>query len=442
MMWKHFRWTTIALIVALIVLNYIDRSAIAYAVDPLSDAFGINDATYGIISGAFSIGYMVFALLTGPLVDRYGPRKVLLTGMVIWSVVTAITPVAGSFAGLLLIRIILGAGEAPGFPAATRVTSRWLPQHERGLALALIGGVAVSGSQLIGGPVVTQLISALSWRGMFWVLAGLGILWALAALGLLYNTPNEHRKVSEAERALIAEGRVADEAAGHQEKLDWKRIFTNRNLWIVGAGYFAWGFMFWGFMYWLPQYLSSTHGLAITEVGAFTVAPWTAGVVGAIIGGILVDRVYARRPRIRSRFTIMGIALLLAGASLIPIITTPSLAVALTFISLGVGFGFVTGGIWWVAAIDAEPSHPGSAAGFADASFALSGLIAPIVMGFIVDRTGTFNSGFIVMAALAIIGAMLMLFCTTEDQSQEHTNKDSAAEHSPASDSSADEIIQ
>lgn len=410
----HLRWATVALIVALIVINYIDRSAISYAVDPLSKEFGINAAGYGAISSAFSIGYMIFAFLAGPLVDRYGPRRVLLAGMIIWSVATALTPVSGGFTGLLLIRILLGAGEAPGFPAATRVVSRWLPQAERGFALALVGGVAVSGSLLVGGPVITQLIGAIGWRGMFWVLAALGVLWAVVAAALLYNTPNEAPKVSAAERAHIASGQLAEESAGRQEKVNWSAILANRNLWIVGVGYFAWGFIFWAFMYWLPEYLGRSYGLSLTEVGAFSVAPWAAGVVGAVIGGVLVDRIYARTRKIRSRFMIMGVALLLAGASLIPIVVAPSLVTAIVFISLGVGFGFVTGGIWWVAAIDAEPARPGSAAGFADACFALSGIVAPLVMGVVVQTTGTFASGFAVMIVLAVVAAALMLLGTRE----------------------------
>lgn len=413
-MHKHFRWATITLIVVLIVINYIDRSAISYVVDPLSKEFGINTAQYGLISSAFSIGYMVFAFLSGPLVDRFGPRKVLLWGMVIWSIATALTPISGGFTGLLLIRIILGMGEAPGFPSATRIASRWLPRSERGFALALCGGVAVSGSLLIGGPLVTQLINALGWRGMFWVLAVLGVLWAIVAVGLLRSTPNEHPRVSQAERDYIAAGQFEEESTGHESTLDWKRLFVNRNLWIVGGGYFAWGFIFWGLLYWLPQYLSTSYKLHLTQVGAFAVAPWAAGCVGALVGGILVDRVYQRTKSIRSRFTIMGVALLLAGASLIPVFVAPSLTTALVFISLGVGFGFITGGIWWVAAIDAEPSQPGSAAGFADAVFALSGVVAPLAMGFIVQDTGTFTSGFILMSGLALAGALLMLFCAKE----------------------------
>ncbi|HEX3591463.1 MAG TPA: MFS transporter [Pseudonocardiaceae bacterium] len=400
------------------MINYIDRSAISFAVQPLTDEFHITSSQYGLISSAFSVGYMIFAFLTGPLVDRFGPRRILLIGMVVWSLASAITPISGGFTGLLLIRIVLGAGEAPAFPAATRMASRWLRQTERGFALSLIGGVAVAGSLLIGGPIVTSLIGAITWRGMFWVLTGAGLLWALAATGLLYNTPKDNPRVSEAERAYIAADQREEEIEGAKRTLDVRALVTNRNLWIVGLGYFAWGFMFWGFLYWLPQYLQQSYHLSLTQVGAFSVAPWAAGVVGALIGGFAVDRVYARTRKVRSRFTIIGIALLLSGASLIPVLVAPSLTTAMISISMGVGFGFITGGIWWVASIDAAPSQPASAAGFADAAFGLSGIVAPAAMGFIVQNTGTFTSGFVTMSVLALIGALSMLLFTREPVSR------------------------
>lgn len=399
-MHTNFRWVTIALIVGLVMVNYIDRSAISFAITPMSKEFGISLGEYGIISGAFAVGYMVFALVTGALVDRFGPRRVLLTTMVIWSGVTALTPVAGGFTGLLVVRVLLGVGESSGFPAATRIVSNWLPQTERGRGLALIGGVAVSGTLLVSGPVVTQLIRAITWRGMFWALGALGALWAIAAVGLLRSSPAEYRH---------GECRHREQERGDQVRPDWRRLLANRYLWVTGAGYFAWGFMFWGFMYWLPGFLAKSYGLDIVQVGAFSVVPWAAGLVGALAGGVLTDRAGARGRGIQSRFTIMSIALLLSGTSLIAVVISPSLTTALISISLGVGFGFVTGGIWWVAAIDCAPDQPGSAAGFADAFFACSGIAAPTVMGFIVQSTGTFTSGFFLMSALAVSGAMLML---------------------------------
>ncbi len=411
---SQYRWLTLALIIVLIVINYIDRSAIAYAIDPLTKAFGISKSQYGLISSAFSIGYMVFALLSGPLVDRFGARRVLMVGVAVWSVITVVTPVAGSFAGLFAARVVLGAGEGPGFPAATRTVSRWLPQKERGVALAMVGGVAVAGSLLIGGPLVTQLINGVGWRGMFWVLAGLGALWLVAAFFLLRNTPAEVARVTQAERDHISDGQREEERTS-SGKLQWRPVLTNRNLWIIGVGYFAWGFMFWGFLFWLPDFLSEQYGLSITSVGLFSTAPWGAGIAGALIGGLLTDRVFAKTGSKRSRLTIMGVALLLSGAALIPIFASPSLTVAVVFISLGVGLGFITGGIWWVAAIDAVPSQPGVAAGFADAVFALSGIVAPSVMGFIVNSTGSFSSGFIVMSVLAVIGAGALIILPKRD---------------------------
>ncbi|MFF5986993.1 MFS transporter [Prauserella flavalba] len=427
----RFRWITIGLVVSLIVINYIDRSAVSFAVRPLQDEFGITATQYGAISSAFAIGYMVFTFLSGFLVDRFGPRRVLLTAIVIFSLATALIPLAGGFAGLLLVRIILGAGESPAFPGATRVVSRWLPQKEQGIALALIGGVAVSGSLLIASPLLTQLIGLTGWRGMFWVMAGVGVVWAVLALWLLRNTPDESPYPNDAEKAYIAQGHTAaDEAPASKAAVDWRGLFTNRNLWLVAIGFFSWGFMFWGFMYWLPEYLQRAHGLSIESVGAFSIAPWAAGVVGALVGGVLVDRLYRRTGNARTRLTIIGCALLLAGAALVPVFLTTSLTVALIFISLGVGCGFITGGIWFVASIDAAPNQPASAAGFVDAAFALAGIIAPSIMGFVVDRTGTFTSGFVLMSCLVAVSALLLLFVSTDPRKNEPAAPAVAAEHS------------
>lgn len=415
------RWFTIALILAMVIVNYVDRSAISFAASQIREEFGISVVQYGFISSAFSIGYMVFAFLSGPLVDRFGPRKVLIVGMVTWAAATALTPWAGGFFGLVLLRIVLGAGEAPCFPASTRVVSRWLPIHERGKALALIGGVAVSGSLLLGNLVLTQLVAAVGWKTMFLILAAAGLLWVAIAVPFLRDSPTEAKFCSNQEVAEIRAGQAEGEESAQEGHIDWAQILRNRNLWIVGFGYFSWGFMFWAFMYWLPQYLQKEFGLSIKEAGSFGIAPWAAGMVGALLGGIVVDRVYKRSQKIRSRFVIIGIALLLAGLALVPmLLMRGNLLVALTSISLGVGFGFITGGIWWVASIDASPSQPGTAAGFADACFAAAGIVAPSVMGFIVTATGSYNGGFIVMAGLCLTASLAMLFGTTEPSRYQH----------------------
>ncbi|OLM13558.1 MULTISPECIES: MFS transporter [unclassified Pseudonocardia] len=117
--------------------------------------------------------------------------------------------------------------------------------------------------------------------GMFWTLAIFGAVWAVFALALLRDLPEESSRVNAAERELIAAGQEPDAGPG-RSRVRWRPLLTNRNLWVVAGGYFAWGFMFWGFMYWLPSFLSDAYGLSVKQAGAFSVAPWACGMVGAL----------------------------------------------------------------------------------------------------------------------------------------------------------------
>ena len=82
----RFRWLIIALILSLVVINYVDRAAIAYAIGPISEALDISAVQWGLVGSAFSVGYLLVAFLSGPMVDYFGPRKVLAVAVLAWSV--------------------------------------------------------------------------------------------------------------------------------------------------------------------------------------------------------------------------------------------------------------------------------------------------------------------------------------------------------------------
>lgn len=423
---SQYRWIIVALISIITFINYIDRSAVGYATVPIMKALHLNNAGFGIIGSAFSIGYLVLAFIGGPIVDRLGVKKTWLTAAGIWSIVTVLTSVAFSGISLFIIRVFLGVSEGPAFPAATRATSRWLPNSERGKALGYIVGLGVPFSLMLGGPIVTWLIGGVGWRGMFIILGIIGLLWVFVWAIMFKDLPREHKRVNEAEVAYIEAGQTIEERTSHLERTKWGQIFRNGNLWWAAIGYFAWGFMFWAFMFWLPGYLGQVYHLNLASVGAFSVIPWAAGTVGAFVGGFIADMLVKRNAGPRSRFVLTGIAILLAGASLIPIIITPSLGTAITFISIGIGFGMITGPLWWVMSIESEPQQPAAAAGFVDAAFALSGIVAPSVMGFTSQMTGSFSSGFIVMIVLALISG-IGLVAMTRNHSKSRITSDSSA---------------
>ncbi|UNC16533.1 MFS transporter (plasmid) [Acidiphilium multivorum] len=412
---KRFRWVIVSLIVALVLINYIDRVAIAFAAGPLMQAIGISKQQFGFISGAFSVGYLLVALLSGPLVDRFGPKKVLATAIIIWSLASALTSMVGTFAMLLIVRILLGVGEGPGFPSASHATSRWLPKHERGLVLSLIGGVGVAGSLLIAGPILSHLIAHVGWRGMFITLGCVGLAWVCVWLIVFKDSPELHFAASAEERQYISAGQVAEEKRLGGAQFDSSKLFSNLTLWMVALGFFSWGYIFWGLMYWFPTYLGETYKLNLEAVGWFSVVPWGCGIVGSLIGGLVMDSVQKRTGKMRLTYVIMGFAVLLSGMCMIPVFLFHSLTIALVFISLGVGFGFVTAGFWWVGAIEAAPDQPGFAAGIVDACFGISGIVAPIIMGTIVQHTHSFQNGFLVMVFAGILGALGLIFFTREN---------------------------
>lgn len=147
---NNFRWIIVSLIVVITLINYIDRAALSYADGAISKAIGINNAQWGMIGSAFSIGYLLLAFLGGFIVDRLGVKKTWSFSVGLWSIVTILTAFAGSFASLFFIRVLLGLTEGPAFPATSRSVSRWLPSQERGKALGLIVGLGVPMSLMIG----------------------------------------------------------------------------------------------------------------------------------------------------------------------------------------------------------------------------------------------------------------------------------------------------
>jgi sugar phosphate permease len=400
------------LIISLVVINYIDRSAIGYAISPISKSLGINAGEWGLISGAFSVGYLLVAFLSGLMVDRYGTKKVLGISIIVWSLASMLTAVASTFFVIFAARVILGIGEGPGFPAASRATSRWMPKNEQGFVLSLIGGVAVAGSILISGPIVTQLITHVGWRVTFLVLGALGLLWTIAWVTVFSDEPARHKQVNPAELAYISAGKSAEERSSFKSEIELGKVLANKPLLAIAFGFFSWGYIFWGLLYWLPGYLSKTYGLDIESVGLFSTVPWAAGVIGALTGGMILKKLYLVTNRLYSRCVVMAIFVLLAGTCMIPVFLIHSLTVAVIFISLGVGFGFVTAGFWWVASIETSPDQPGFAAGLVDASFAASGIATPIIMGYTVEYTGSFDGGFLMMMIIALAGSLAMVIFT------------------------------
>lgn len=415
----NFRWVIMGLAFLITLVNYLDRSAIAYAIGPIKKEFGFNDQDFGFIAGAFGIGYMIMTVGGGILVDRWGARKTWSSAAILWSGCTALMGLASSFWLLFLFRTMLGIAEGPHFPSLTRVVADWLPASERGRATAF-GLTAVPLASVIGAPLLSYLVAYLGWKAMFAILGLLGIVWAVIWFIIFRDYPEACKQVSNEELSIIRDGQASDrqkstETIRHEELASgtttWRFMLLNPSLMSNNFAFFSFGYLLFFAMTWLPGYLEQTYGLHIKQVGMFLIAPWlTAGIL-LPFAGWLSDMLLKKTGSSRiSRSHMIWICQLASAICFIPVMFTHSLEIAITMISLGVGLGLMPNAAFYALNCDLAKDRAGTSIGIMDCFFALAGILAPALTGMLATATGNFTAAFgllIFFTLSSVIGVLL-----------------------------------
>ena len=207
---SNVRWLLISWLFVLSAVAYLDRVNLSIAGAKLTEEFAITNVQLGLVFSAFLLGYALFQAPAGWLADRFGPRRVLTAGVIWWGVFSALMAaishgIANVILVLLVLRFLLGAGEAIIYPASNQFVARWIPRQERGKANGFIfAGVGIGAG--VTPPFISYLMLHYGWRSSFLVSALIGLaagtVWYLAAR----DTPETHPAVSPNELAFIQEG--------------------------------------------------------------------------------------------------------------------------------------------------------------------------------------------------------------------------------------------
>jgi MFS transporter, ACS family, aldohexuronate transporter len=416
---SRFRWAVVALIFFITMVNYVDRSALSYAVHGIAGEFGFDAVMVGHILGAFGIGYIVTTFFGGIWADHYGARKTLFFSSLLWSVSIGMTGLAASVGMLYGARVLLGLAEGPNFPALNRAVADWLSPKERAIALSN-SLVAVPLALAVGAPIVTQLIIHLGWRGMFIVLMVLGALWLPLWWKFFRDFPEDSRHVDKAELAHIREGAAPPkmEARRRHGAGLWKFLFSNPTLLANDWAFFVFGYYLFFFMTWLPSYFQQVYHLELKQVGLFNVLPWLLAAVLLWGFGYLSDRLLERTGSLRiARSHPIWISQLLSALCILPLIYTHDFTLAFVFITLAVAFGMSTNAAYYAINVDVARERSGTALGVMDALFALAGYLAPTVTGWLVSGSGSFATPFWLMFGLAISSVVVVILFHKPDQS-------------------------
>ncbi|MGP3978016.1 MFS transporter [Streptomyces sp. 8N114] len=406
------RWIIIWLAFAGLTINYLDRSSLSVALPFMGEEFHLSNTQKGLVFAAFFWAYDFFQLAAGWYVDKVGPRRSFTIAAICWSVFTMATSLARGFWSLITARFLLGVGEAPAPSTSAKVVATWFPQRERAFATSIWDSGSRVGA-VIALPVVTLIVAVTSWHMVFIVIGCVGLVWALV-WWKVYRSPAEHPWANEAETEYIRSGGARDEVnddAG-AASLPWKSLFRYRTVLSMMFGFFCLNSVIYFFITFFPDYLVSERGFDLLQLGFFGAIPGICAVGCGWLGGLTADRAVRRGhsvDRVR-KVTIVGG--LVSGSVIMFAAVVPEAWMALALLSVAYSGLTVAGtGIWSLPA-DVAPSsrHVGTIGGMQNFASNFAGILTPILVGYLVDRTGSYISALGVIGCLALLGALNYLF--------------------------------
>ncbi len=399
-----FQKLIIVLISVITIINFIDRSAISFVIQPLENEFGLSQLEFGVIAAAFGIGYVVSSFFGGILVDRFGTVGTWALSAFLWSVATMLMAAGQGYASFFALRVFLGVAEGLHFPALLRTITDWIPSyyHARATSLCLLGTPFAS---VIGAPLITFLIRKMGWQWMFIFLGCIGVLWAILWV-VLFRKNNQALFTANLELGKFS-----------FKKTPWKSAFFNPTFIKSCSIYFAYGYTVFFFLMWVPGYLMQVHQLSIQRLGFILIIPWSFAAGFMLIGGWLSDHLWKKTSSLRvARTSLIGLSLLFSGIALIPILFSQSFIWDLFWLSLSLGFASTLNAPIYTLTANLFGPFTGMAQGILSCSFALSGIASPVLTGWIVQSTGSFQKVFLLLSFLSISTSLMVLFFQKPDK--------------------------
>jgi ACS family glucarate transporter-like MFS transporter len=409
------RYVIFAGLFLMMTINYVDRINLSVAGSSIVAAYELSPIELGYLFSAYSWTYAASLIPIGLMIDRWGTRLMVGAAMVVWSVGGVLTGAVASYPALIASRLVLGAGEAAGFPAGSRVIREWAPRSERGLAIGVINAGAYFGPAF-GAVFVGWLISVSDWRTSFYITGAVGIVFG-AIWYALYRTPEHASFVGDAERAKIVDER--DHAGAGNDRLSgWttlRSLAASHTLWALFLTQACGAYTLYLFAAWLPRYFEMTRGTDILKTAGLTAVPYvTTGVLVLVISW-LSDRYLGNAVAGGQRRNMIAGNLLIASVVMaVPYVSSLAgiliiFTVSLTCLASGLSLNMAL-------ANDLLKCSEATATvtGIVFTGGNVAGIIAPIVTGYIVTATGQFDAAFTIAGTLLALGAVISLAFTRE----------------------------
>lgn len=418
----RMRYGILLLIFLLTTINYADRATFSIAGDAASKDLGLNPIQMGYIMSAFAWAYVIGQIPGGALLDRFGTKLIYTIAIAAWSFFTLVQGFSGFltggaiFAGLFAMRFMVGLAESPSFPGNARLVAAWFPGSERGTASAIFNSAQYF-SLVVFAPFMGWLVHTFDWHSVFFVMGGLG-LFAAFVFWKMVRSPVDHPGVNKAELDYIEAGggliRMEDRTVSKSAAFTWanvKQVLGSRMLMGVFIGQYGINVLTYFFVTWFPIYLVKERGLNILEAGFAAAAPALCGFAGGVLGGIISDALLKKTGSLTiARKTPLLIGMLLSALIIAcAYIDNSALIVVVMAVAF---FGKGIASLGWAVVSDTSPREfVGVTGGIFNTFGNSAGIVTPIVIGYIVAATGSFDGAlwFVGIHCLLVIAAYFLI---------------------------------
>lgn len=376
----HLRWYIAVLLCLASELNYLDRQTLSVLADTIQKALHLTNIDYSKITFAFLISYAVMYAVGGRLVDRLGTRRGFTIFITAWSVANMLHGLATTALQFTVFRFLLGAAEAPNFPAGVKAVTEWFPIRERALAVGIFNaGTALGSATAI--VLVSWIASAFGWRYAFVVTGGLGLLWVIA-WKLIYRLPQDHPRLSEAERQLI----LADQTPETQRSsVPLLTLISMRETWGCILARMLTDPVSYFLFFWTPIYFQQQRGFNLKQVGLFLWVPYVALTLGNLSSGAIPRLLISRGWSINGarKMTMLAVsALMPVFCFLVTRVSDSKLAIGLM---AAIMFGHAAWGNLTLPAEVFPKAAVGTVSGLGGAAGAAIGAITQFYVGKVVQ---------------------------------------------------------
>ena len=399
------------------VFNYADRATLSVVAPIMSKELGFDPEALGLAFSAFGISYVIMQIPGGWLLDKYGSRLVYGCALIGWSIVTMFQGTIYLFASplivLVILRLLMGAIEAPAFPANSRLSVQWFPNKERGFVTAVYQAAQYISLGIVT-PLMTLILHNMSWHYVFYYIGAIGVVLGIVWLAKIRD-PLQHKKINQKELDYIREGGGEPELGNAQksEKISLaqiKSVCVNRMMIGVYIGQFCVTSITWFFLTWFPTYLYQAKGMSILKVGFIASIPAIAGFIGGLMGGVFSDWLLKRGYSLTTARKFPVICGMLLSCVIVVANYTRSEVVVIAAMSLAF-FAKGFGNLGWCVLSDTSPKEVlGIAGGVFNMCGNLASIITPLVIGVILSSTQSFDYAILYVGSMGLIGLFSYLF--------------------------------